>query len=345
LASTSSFDVTTGVDYMEVHNAVDQTTKEITQRYDFKGLKVSVELNEKDKKITLAAPDDYKLKAIWDVLQSKLVRRQVPLKNMKPGEAIAAAGATMRQEIAIQDGLTSEMARDIVRTLEGCQAEARPVRDPGRHGAGQLAQQGRPAGGHPPAQVGGLRRRAEIRQLPHQLKRLWLRPITPGRRPRRAPWSAAPGAAALGDDVHEARRQPAWRDARRADGRDRDLQHPHGDRDPELHPAHGSRREGAVKSNMSTLQLAAEDYAVQNQGVYSSTLDGTHIGNQLPQSFSNPYSGGHGSGDAYEDRLYLYEAPSATPGIVSYADSVTSTYNIKGAARQGPLHLVLASGH
>ena len=104
-------------------------------------------------------------------------------------------------------------------------------------------------------------------------------------------------------------------------------------------------REGAVKANMSTLQLAAEDYAVQNQGAYSSTLDGTHIGNQLPQSFSNPYSGGHGSGDAYEDRLYLYEAPSATPGIVSYADSVTSTYNIKGAARQGPLHLVLASGH
>ena len=118
MASTSSFDVTTGVDYMEVHNAVDQTTKEITQRYDFKGLKVSVELNEKDKKITLAAPDDYKLKAIWDVLQSKLVRRQVPLKNMKPGEPIAAAGATMRQEIAIQDGLTSEMARDIVRTLK-----------------------------------------------------------------------------------------------------------------------------------------------------------------------------------------------------------------------------------
>jgi len=78
LASTSSFDVTTGVDYMEVRNAVDQTVKEITQRYDFKGLKVSVELNEKEKTITLAAPDEYKLKAVWDVLQSKMVRRQVP---------------------------------------------------------------------------------------------------------------------------------------------------------------------------------------------------------------------------------------------------------------------------
>jgi uncharacterized protein YajQ (UPF0234 family) len=118
LASTSSFDVTTGVDYMELNNAVDQATKEITQRYDFKGLKVSIELNAKDKKITLAAPDDYKLKAVWDVLQSKLVRRQVPLKNMKPGTPVPAAAASMRQDIEIQDGLTSEMARDIVRTIK-----------------------------------------------------------------------------------------------------------------------------------------------------------------------------------------------------------------------------------
>jgi uncharacterized protein YajQ (UPF0234 family) len=71
VASTSSFDVTTGVDYMEANNAVDQATKEITQRYDFKGLKVSIELNEKEKSITLAAPDEFKLTAIWDVLQSE----------------------------------------------------------------------------------------------------------------------------------------------------------------------------------------------------------------------------------------------------------------------------------
>jgi prepilin-type N-terminal cleavage/methylation domain-containing protein len=104
-------------------------------------------------------------------------------------------------------------------------------------------------------------------------------------------------------------------------------------------------REGAVKANMSTLQLVAEDYAVQNQGVYSASLDATHMANALPSAFSNPYSGAHGSGAAWEDRLYLYEAPSATPGIVSYADSVTATYNIKGQARQGALHLVLNSGH
>lgn len=118
MASTSSFDVTTGVDFMEVNNAVDQATKEITQRYDFKGLKVSIELNPKDKKIVLAAPDDYKVGAIWEVLQSKMVRRQVPLKNLKPGKIEPAANASVRQEIEIQDGLTSDMARDIVRVLK-----------------------------------------------------------------------------------------------------------------------------------------------------------------------------------------------------------------------------------
>jgi len=118
VAGTSSFDVTTGVDFMEVHNAVDQATKEITQRYDFKGLKVSIELNQKDKKIVLAAPDDYKIGAIWDVLQTKLARRQVPLRNLKPGKIDPAASATVRQEIEIQDGLTADMAREVARTIK-----------------------------------------------------------------------------------------------------------------------------------------------------------------------------------------------------------------------------------
>ena len=118
MASGSSFDVTTGVDFMEAHNAVDQATKEITQRYDFKGLKVSVELNEKEKTITLAAPDEYKLKAVWDVLQSKMVRRQVPLKNLTPGKVEPAAASSSRQVIAIQDGLTADMAREVVRVIK-----------------------------------------------------------------------------------------------------------------------------------------------------------------------------------------------------------------------------------
>ena len=118
MAGTSSFDVTTGVDYMEVHNAVTQATKEITQRYDFKGLLVTIELNQKEHTITLAAPDDFKLKAVWDVLQGKLVRRQVPLKNMKPGDVVPAAGSSVRQVVAIQDGLTADMAREVAKTIK-----------------------------------------------------------------------------------------------------------------------------------------------------------------------------------------------------------------------------------
>jgi len=118
LASTSSFDVTTGVDYMEVHNAVDQTTKEITQRFDFKGLKVEITLNQKEKKISLAAPDENRLRAIWDVLQSKMVRRGVPLKNLKLGDPQPALMSSAKQEIAIQDGLTAEQAREVVRFLK-----------------------------------------------------------------------------------------------------------------------------------------------------------------------------------------------------------------------------------
>ena len=118
MASSSSFDVTTGVDFNEVLNAVTQATKEITQRYDFKGLKVSIDLDQKEKKIVLAAPDDFKLKAVWDVLQSKLVRRQVPLKNLKPGTAEPAGGGTARQSIEIQDGLTADMAREVSRAIK-----------------------------------------------------------------------------------------------------------------------------------------------------------------------------------------------------------------------------------
>ena len=118
MASTSSFDVTTGVDMNEVQNAVTQATKEISQRYDFKGLKVGIDFDPKEKTLVLSAPDDFKLKAIWDVLQSKLVRRQVPLKNLTPGETEPAAGGSARQTIAIQDGLTADMAREVARAIK-----------------------------------------------------------------------------------------------------------------------------------------------------------------------------------------------------------------------------------
>jgi len=118
LASTSSFDVTTGVDMMEVQNAVTQTTKEIVNRFDFKGLKVTIELNQKDGKIVLGAPDESKLRAIWDVLQSRMVRRQVPLKNLEPGKVEPAAAGSVRQEIALTQGLTADKAREIAKVIK-----------------------------------------------------------------------------------------------------------------------------------------------------------------------------------------------------------------------------------
>ena len=118
MAGSNSFDVTTGVDMMEVQNAVDQSTKEIAQRYDFKGLKVGIELDTKAKTITLTAPDEHRLNAVWDVLQSKMVKRKVPLKNLKQGKSETAASNTVRQVVTIQDGLTSEQAKEVVRYLK-----------------------------------------------------------------------------------------------------------------------------------------------------------------------------------------------------------------------------------
>jgi len=103
---------------MEVQNAVTQTTKEITTRFDFKGLKVSVELNEKDGKIVLAGPDESRLRAMWDVLQSKMVRRHVPLKNLVPGKIEPAASASVRQDITLTQGLDADKAREVARVLK-----------------------------------------------------------------------------------------------------------------------------------------------------------------------------------------------------------------------------------
>ena len=118
MAATQSFDVTTGCDLQEVDNAVNQAVKEITQRFDFKGVKVGVELLRADNKIILTGPDDFKIKAIWDVLQTKLVRRKVPLRNLTPGKIDNAALGTARQEIELQQGIPIETAREIVKFVK-----------------------------------------------------------------------------------------------------------------------------------------------------------------------------------------------------------------------------------
>ena len=118
MAVTQSFDITVGCDLQEVDNAVNQAVKEITQRYDFKGLKVSLELNRAENQIVLTGPDDFKVRAMWEVLQQKLVRRQVPLRNLKPGKIEPASGGTVRQQIDLQQGIPIEAARAIVKFIK-----------------------------------------------------------------------------------------------------------------------------------------------------------------------------------------------------------------------------------
>jgi uncharacterized protein YajQ (UPF0234 family) len=118
VAATQSFDVTTGCDLQEVDNAVNQALKEILQRFDFKGIKVGVALLRAENMIVLTGPDDFKIKAVWDVLQTKLVRRKVPLRNLTPGAIENAAGGTARQEIALQQGIPIETAREFVKFVK-----------------------------------------------------------------------------------------------------------------------------------------------------------------------------------------------------------------------------------
>jgi len=118
MGGSQSFDITSGCDLQEVDNAVNQAMKEIRQRYDFKGLNVNVDFRRAENKLVLRAPDEFKLRAIWDVIQEKMIRRQVPLKNLQQGKALPAAGGTVTQEISLQQGIPIETARAIVKFIK-----------------------------------------------------------------------------------------------------------------------------------------------------------------------------------------------------------------------------------
>src|SRR5215813_6313781 len=114
----NTFDIVSKIEMPEVLNAVQQTQKEVQQRYDLKDSHSSIELNEKDHKLVLASKDEFKLKAVVDILESKLVKRKVPLKGLSYGEIIPAAGSTVRQEVSLQQGITTEKAREIVKKVK-----------------------------------------------------------------------------------------------------------------------------------------------------------------------------------------------------------------------------------
>ena len=118
MADQSSFDITSNVDLQDVDNALNQARKEVAQRYDFKGSKASIEFDPKESKLVLIADDDFKLNALWEILQTRLIRRNVPVKNMTRGTVQPAANTTVRQDISLQQGIPSEKAKDIVKFIK-----------------------------------------------------------------------------------------------------------------------------------------------------------------------------------------------------------------------------------
>jgi cyclic-di-GMP-binding protein len=118
MAATQSFDVTTGCDLQEVDNAVNQAMKEIRQRYDFKGSNVEIEFKRAENQLIVRAPDEFKLKSAWEVVQEKMIRRKVPVRNLKMGKVLPAGGGTVVQEIDLQQGIPIETAREIVKLIK-----------------------------------------------------------------------------------------------------------------------------------------------------------------------------------------------------------------------------------
>jgi cyclic-di-GMP-binding protein len=118
-----SFDVVSEVNLQELDNAINQTTKEISQRYDFKNSKTTVEFRTKEKEIIIVADDDYKLSAATDILQSKMVKRSVPLKNLKYETIEQASGSQVRQVIKVQQGIDKEQAKKVIQAIKDSKAK------------------------------------------------------------------------------------------------------------------------------------------------------------------------------------------------------------------------------
>lgn len=117
MAAENSFDIVSNVELPEVTNAIQQALKEITQRYDLKGSHSDITFDGKAE-LVLTSADEYKLKAVTDILQSKLVKRNVSLKSLEYGKIESAAGSTVRQKVKLQQGIAIEKAREIVKLIK-----------------------------------------------------------------------------------------------------------------------------------------------------------------------------------------------------------------------------------
>lgn len=118
MAKTESFDITTGVDLQEVDNALNQARKELTNRYDFKGVLLEIEYDRAAPRINIHTADDYKLEAVWQVLEQRFRSRSVPLKNLDRGNVAEASGGTVRQEVKITQSIDNDTARKISKYIK-----------------------------------------------------------------------------------------------------------------------------------------------------------------------------------------------------------------------------------
>lgn len=118
MAKSCSFDIVSELDMNEVKNAVSQATMEIRQRFDFKNSKSEITLEEKESQLVVISDDDHKLKSVLDILQTKLVKRKVSLKALDYGKVEPATGGTVRQTIRLQQGISQDKGREIVKFLK-----------------------------------------------------------------------------------------------------------------------------------------------------------------------------------------------------------------------------------
>jgi hypothetical protein len=118
MAAQVSFDVTSEVDLQEVDNAVNQAGKELAQRYDFKGSKAAINFKRAESTIELIADDAFKMDALWDILQTRMIRRGVPVKNLKPSDNENIAGGLVKRVVTLQQGIPGDASKAIVKFLK-----------------------------------------------------------------------------------------------------------------------------------------------------------------------------------------------------------------------------------
>jgi uncharacterized protein YajQ (UPF0234 family) len=117
MASNASFDVSTGADLQEVDNAVNQALKEIAQRYDFKGTHCTIEFDRAKAEVRLSADDEFRMDALVDVLQSRMIKRGVPVKNLKLGELVQGTGQSVRRMVTLTQGIPQDVAKKIAKAI------------------------------------------------------------------------------------------------------------------------------------------------------------------------------------------------------------------------------------